>query len=322
MACDVGDRVDLGHHDGGRAGRGGGGEVVGVPLGVEAVDPDGQLSLGAVLAGGDRGADPLAGLGLGVGGDGVLEVEDEGVGGEALGLLEGPLVGAGHVEDRAAGAEGRRRLIVRPPSRRSRSASASSGSRSASCWARSTMTWHCFTEASSSIFPSIITAPVPSPISSMTSRAWATSAGSGREDPLGDVDLHRVEAPGADAAEQEGVAELVLAGDDVLDVAEGAVEREDPVGDAGVDHAGDRVVPQVLLVDRAAARRCRRRSGPGAPGSRGGRRRPGWSSCGGWRPGRRGRARGPACGGWPRRSPRRWPRRGRSRGWRGRAAAR
>ena len=45
--------------------------------------------------------------------------------------------------------------------------------------ARFTMTWHCLTEASSSILPSIITAPVPSPISSMTCSAWATSAGSG-----------------------------------------------------------------------------------------------------------------------------------------------
>ena len=41
------------------------------------------------------------------------------------------------------------------------------------------MTWHCLTVASSSIFPSIITAPVPSPISAMTCWAWATSAGSG-----------------------------------------------------------------------------------------------------------------------------------------------
>src|SRR5690606_36628177 len=73
----------------------------------------------------------------------------------------------------------------------------------------------------------------------------------GREHAAGDVDLGRVEAPGADAAEQVGVAELVLAGDDVLDVAEGPVEGQQPVGHAGVDHAGQRVVPQVLLVDRA-----------------------------------------------------------------------
>ena len=77
--------------------------------------------------------------------------------------------------------------------------------------------------------------------------------GVGGEDALGDVDLHRVEAPRAHAAEQVGVAELVLAGDRVLDVAEGAVEGEDPVGLAGVDHAGDGVVPEVLLVGGARA---------------------------------------------------------------------
>ena len=70
------------------------------------------------------------------------------------------------------------------------------------------------------------------------------------EDPLRDGDLCRVQAPGADAAEQEGVAELVLAGDDVGDVPERPVVREDPVHGAGVDHPGDRVVPEVLLVDR------------------------------------------------------------------------
>src|SRR5690606_979563 len=70
----------------------------------------------------------------------------------------------------------------------------------------------------------------------------------GREDLLGDVDLHRVQRPGAHAAEQIGVAELVLAGDGVLDVAERTVERQDSGRRAGVDHAGDRVVPQVLLV--------------------------------------------------------------------------
>ena len=73
----------------------------------------------------------------------------------------------------------------------------------------------------------------------------------GGEHPLGDVDLHGVEAPGAHAAEQVGVPELVLAGDGVLDVAEGPVEGEDPVGLAGVDHAGDGVVPEVLLVGGA-----------------------------------------------------------------------
>ena len=39
---------------------------------------------------------------LGVGGDGVLEVEDDRVGGDGLGLLERPLVGRWHVQHRAA----------------------------------------------------------------------------------------------------------------------------------------------------------------------------------------------------------------------------
>ena len=69
----------------------------------------------AVAAGGRRLAHPVAGLGLGVGGDGVLEVEDQGVGGQALGLLQRPLVGARHVEDRAAGPE---RSVVGVDSRR------------------------------------------------------------------------------------------------------------------------------------------------------------------------------------------------------------
>ena len=67
------------------------------------------------------------------------------------------------------------------------------------------------------------------------------------EDLLGDVDLHRVQRPGADATHQEGGAELGLASGRVLDVAEGAVEGQDAGRGAGVDHAGDRVVPEVLL---------------------------------------------------------------------------
>ena len=76
----------------------------------------------------------------------------------------------------------------------------------------------------------------------------------GGEDLLGDGDLHGVQAPCPHAAEEVGVAELVLAGDDVLDVAEGAVVREDPVRGAGVDHAGHGVVPEVLLVGGAGVR--------------------------------------------------------------------
>ena len=123
------------------------------------------------------------------------------------------------------------------------------------------MTWHCLSEASSSIFPSSITAPVPSPIAVDDPAGVRDVRRRRAEDPLGDLDLLRVQAPGADAAEQEGVAELVLAGDRVGDVAERPVVGVDPVRRAGVDHAGDRVVPQVLLVRRRAARRGRRRIG-------------------------------------------------------------
>ena len=73
----------------------------------------------------------------------------------------------------------------------------------------------------------------------------------GAEDLVGDRDLLRVQAPGPDAPEKVGVAELVLAGDGVGDVAERPVERQDPVRHAGIDHAGDRVVPEVLLVRRS-----------------------------------------------------------------------
>ncbi len=55
----------------------------------------------------------------------------------------------------------------------------SSGSIAASCSASSTITRHCLSEASSSILPSSITAPVPSPIASTTRRAWATSSATG-----------------------------------------------------------------------------------------------------------------------------------------------
>ena len=221
--------------------------------GAEPVDPDGHLP--AAVAAGSSLAHLVAGLRLGVGGDGVLEVENEGVGGQA-GLLQRPLVGAGHVEDRAAGSEAASALvspIAQPAAGVERGVLgvglARPGSLAASASASSTMTRHCLTDASSSIFPSIMRAPVPSPMAAMTRRAWRTSSGAART-PGGRCRSGRVEAPGAHAAEQEGVAELVLAGRRVLDVAEGAVVRQDPRR-RSVDHASDGVVPQVLLERRA-----------------------------------------------------------------------
>src|SRR5664279_4882616 len=72
--------------------------------------------------------------------------------------------------------------------------------------------------------------------------------GVGRVDLLGDGDLGGVQRPGADAAEQEGGAELGLAPLLVADVAVGTVEGQRADGGAGVDHARDGVVPRVLLV--------------------------------------------------------------------------
>ena len=74
-----------------------------------------------------------------------------------------------------------------------------------------------------------------------------TSSGGGLKTFLAISICDRVQRPGADAAHQEGGAELGLAAGRVLDVAEGAVEGQDPGRGAGVDHAGDRVVPEVLL---------------------------------------------------------------------------
>ena len=100
----LGGGVHLGHQHGGGAGGGRSGEIVGMPLRADAVDTDDEF-LGPVLTGAHRGAHTVAGLGLGVGGHGILEIEDERVGGDALCFLEGTLVGAGHVEHRATGTQ-------------------------------------------------------------------------------------------------------------------------------------------------------------------------------------------------------------------------
>ena len=77
--------------------------------------------------------------------------------------------------------------------------------------------------------------------------------GVGGEDLARDVELRGVQRPGADAAHQVGGAELGLAALDVADVAERAVEGEDAGAGAGVDHAAERVVPEVLLGGRPLA---------------------------------------------------------------------
>src|SRR4029077_17917424 len=59
--------------------------------------------------------------------------------------------------------------------------------------------------------------------------------------------------PGADAAVQEGIAKLSLAGSRIGEVAERAVERLETIAHARIDHARQRVVPQVLLKESACA---------------------------------------------------------------------
>ena len=67
-----------------------------------------------------------------------------------------------------------------------------------------------------------------------------------------------MQAPCTCAAEQEGVAELLLAGVKVGNITERAVEGVDAGGAAGINEAGDGVVPEVLLGVGARAAVCMR----------------------------------------------------------------
>ncbi len=97
--------VDLGDEDGVGAGLRGRGQVVGAPGGVEAVAADDHLA--ASEPAGFQGLDRLgAGHVLGVGGDGVFQVQDDHVAVQRLGLLDGLGVGGGHVEGAAARPDG------------------------------------------------------------------------------------------------------------------------------------------------------------------------------------------------------------------------
>src|SRR5262245_53427819 len=77
------------------------------------------------------------------------------------------------------------------------------------------------------------------------------------EDLLGDRDLVRMQRPGAHAPEQEGGATLVLAAERIPDVAERAIEGQGAGRRARVHHAGDGIVPRVLLRGRAGGVRMR-----------------------------------------------------------------
>jgi len=92
---------DLGHQDHVGARRRRGREIVGEPRRVEAVDAHEHLAA-AEAAGLDGLGDQPACLGLGVGRDRVLEVEDDGVDRQGLGLLHGAGVRSRHVEHAAA----------------------------------------------------------------------------------------------------------------------------------------------------------------------------------------------------------------------------
>ena len=158
----------------------------------------------------------------------------------------------------AVGTTGGRSTLASGPTRdmgrgstKARRRAASSGSFAASILARLTITLHCFQVASSCILPSSIRTPRPSGIASSTFFANSDLLDRRAEDLLRDRDLARVQRPGADAAEEERGAELVLAAERVGDVAERAVERQGAGRGAGVDHARDRVVPRVLLRGRA-----------------------------------------------------------------------
>jgi hypothetical protein len=94
---DHGRALDLGQQDGVGAAAGDGREVLVAPGRIERVDAHDQFAL-AVAAGLDGRDHLLARQRLGVGRDGVLEVEDQRIGRQAARLLERARVGAGHVE--------------------------------------------------------------------------------------------------------------------------------------------------------------------------------------------------------------------------------
>ena len=94
--------LDLGQQDGVGAGARHGDEVGMAPGGVETVHPRDQLAPGKGGAVLQRPDDLLPPVALGVGRDGVLEVEDQPVGRQRPALLQRAGVRARHVEDAAA----------------------------------------------------------------------------------------------------------------------------------------------------------------------------------------------------------------------------
>ena len=89
--------------------------------------------------------------------------------------------------------------------------------------------------------------------------ANAISAGSGENTRLAISIWLGCKRPGAGAAQQEGVAKLRLACVGIGKIAERAVKRLDAGRRAGIDHLGQRVVPEILLKGRARCAVCRSR---------------------------------------------------------------
>ena len=104
---------DFRHQDGVGRGVGGGGEVVGVPGRIDAIDADEHLAR-AEAAGLDGVDDLLARRLLGVRRHRILEVEDDAVDGQGLRLFHRAGIGARHVKHAAARADGHAAQLYRP----------------------------------------------------------------------------------------------------------------------------------------------------------------------------------------------------------------
>ena len=95
-----GERVDLGDDHGRRPGGSRGSEIVAPPLGGQPVAADRQQAA-AVVSRRHGGDGSVARVGLGVGSDSVLEIEDDRVAWDRFRFRQRPRVGGGHVQDRA-----------------------------------------------------------------------------------------------------------------------------------------------------------------------------------------------------------------------------
>ena len=102
---EVGRFRDLRNQDGVGPRLGRGGEVFRPPLAVERIDPHDHLA-GAEAARLDRVRDLLPRRRLGLGGDGILEIENDGIAGQGLGFFERARIRSRHVEHAAARTDG------------------------------------------------------------------------------------------------------------------------------------------------------------------------------------------------------------------------